>query len=104
MQSRIRLRKTGSRGAPFRHSRAIPTVMHVFEELDVGITLYNGSFWEELRERPDLSSLIGFELEHGAEIERNAYNLRSLARATRAKRPFLGEHGGFCDFFVPVCI
>ena len=104
MQSRIRLRKTGASGPSFRHSRAIPTVMHVFEELDIGITLWNGSFWEELHERPDLSSLIAFELEHGAEIERSTYNLKSLQRVERTKRTVMGRHGGFCDWFVPVCI
>jgi AraC-like DNA-binding protein len=103
MQSRIRLRKTTTGGVRFRHSRAIPTVMHVFEELDVAITLYNGSFWEELRERSDLPSLIGFELEHGAEIERTAYNLKALRRAERTKRTVIGQHAGFFDWFVPVC-
>jgi AraC-like DNA-binding protein len=78
--------------------------MHLFDELDIGITLYNGSFWEELRERPDLSSLIGFELEHGAEIERSSYNQTMLARAVQGKHTVVGEHGGFCDFFVPVCM
>jgi len=104
MQSRIRLRKTGTGEASFRHSRAIPTVMHVFEELDIAITLWNGSFWEELHERPDLSSLIAFELEHGAEIERSTYNVRSLQRVEKTKRAVLGRRGGFCDWFVPVCI
>jgi AraC-like DNA-binding protein len=78
--------------------------MHLFDELDIGITLHNGSFWEELRERPDLASLIGFELEHGAEIERSSYNQTTLARAIETRRTVIGEHGGFCDFFVPVCM
>src|SRR5450432_990637 len=101
MQSRVRLQKLAT---PFRHSRAIPTVMHLFEELDVGVTLWNGNYWEELRERPDLSSLIGFELEHGAEMKRSVYNLRSLERTVKTRRALVGRHAGFCDLFVPVCM
>ncbi|HEV8245860.1 MAG TPA: hypothetical protein VGP93_08825, partial [Polyangiaceae bacterium] len=104
VQSRIRLPKTGARAPAFKHSRAVPTVMHVFQELDIGVTLWNKNWWEELNERPDFSSLIGFELEHGAELDRTAYNLRSLERAVKTRRTVVSERGGFCDLFVPVCM
>lgn len=104
VQSRIRVPKAGAHGPAFKHSRAIPTVMHLFQELDIGVTLWNKNYWEELYERPDFASLIGFELEHGAELERTAYNMKALERAVKTRRTVTSERGGFCDLFVPVCM
>ena len=78
--------------------------MHAFEQLDMAMTLWERGHWLEIRERPDDTSLMGLEMEHGAAIDRTAYNMRSLGLACRRKKTVVGRHGGFSDLFVPIVI
>ncbi|HEV8245979.1 MAG TPA: hypothetical protein VGP93_09435, partial [Polyangiaceae bacterium] len=99
--------KKGGSGRPptreeRRHALLAPTVLNSFEVLDVAITLWEPGRWRELHERPDPHDLLAFEMLHGVEAERVAYNNRCLGEARRLKRPVLASHSGFEDLFVPV--
>jgi AraC-like DNA-binding protein len=78
--------------------------MHAFEALDMALTLWERGHWFEIRERPDEASLMGLEMEHGAAIDRTAYNMRCLERACRRNETVVGAHGGYHDLFAPICI
>jgi AraC-like DNA-binding protein len=72
----------------------------VLGELGIAATLTDGRDWWPLFRGP--GNVVSFELAHGLEKKREAYNARMLARACRAGRPVLGEHAGFHDLFVPI--
>jgi AraC-like DNA-binding protein len=62
--------------------------------------LTDGHDWWPFFERP--GNVISFELAHGLEGKREAYNRRMLAQARRVGRPVVGAHAGFHDLFVPI--
>jgi AraC-like DNA-binding protein len=81
------------------HSLRAATAGFIFQQLRVGATLYEkGRWWPLYLHRSPHS----FELEHGLEAERDPYNTRAIARATRTKQLVRGVHGGLSDLFVPV--
>jgi AraC-like DNA-binding protein len=86
-----------------RHALLASVIAHVFEAIDVGLTLWEKGRWREVYERPDSRDLMGFEAEHGIEGERIAYNTRCMLQARRTNRTVVAEHMGFADLFVPVC-
>jgi AraC-like DNA-binding protein len=86
-----------------RHTLLAPTVVNVFEVLDIAITLWEPRRWREIYERSYAADITGFELEHGVEAERIRYNNRCLAEAQRTRRTVVAEHSGLTDLFVPLC-
>lgn len=70
-----------------------------FEELGLGASLWYLGSWLDLHER---TASLDFEVEHGAEIERWAYNDRCLLEARQSGHVVLGQHRGMSDLFVPV--
>jgi AraC-like DNA-binding protein len=83
----------------------VPAVANVFEVLRLPATLrYHVSWrvnpwWSIHSETANLSS---FEVEHGVENERWAYNDRMFAEVEAKKKIIRGQHRGGCDLFVPV--
>jgi AraC-like DNA-binding protein len=75
------------------------TLTNCFEELGVSAALYSEPEWYPLHNVPDV---VLIENEHGVEDRRVAYNRRCLSRVLGEKRPVMGEHAGFFDWFVPV--
>ena len=55
--------------------------------------------WRSLYSAP---SLIPFEVQHGIEAERYAYNDRCIRRASRQHKAVCGEYLGMSDLFVPI--
>jgi AraC-like DNA-binding protein len=88
--------------APFRHALVSPLVAGVLDELDVGVSLWELGSWYGIHALPDLRDPVSFELEHGAETERFAYNVRCLDEARRTKTTVVAEHAGYTDLFVPI--
>ncbi len=85
-----------------RHALLSPVAVNVFQRLDVGLTLWRDDTWFDLYGKPVALDVLGFELEHGAELDRASYNRDCLSRARRTKRTVVGERWGMCDLFVPV--
>jgi AraC-like DNA-binding protein len=48
--------------------------------------------------------VVSFELEHGRNEERYAYNTRMLAEVAERASSVVGEHAGFSDLFTPLVI
>jgi AraC-like DNA-binding protein len=95
------------RGAPVALSFLLPGVANVFEELRVSAAIRvggpwavgDGSGWRSIHvER----SLPDFELEHGHEVARDQYNVRTMDEARRTRSIVRGEHAGLSDLFVPI--
>jgi AraC-like DNA-binding protein len=87
-------------GLPPRHSVLAPVVADVFGELGLSAALQHGSLWYPIHVAdPNVAS---FELPHGREKRRDAYNTRMFRRAHQHKAVVVGEHAGFYDLFVPV--
>jgi AraC-like DNA-binding protein len=92
-------------GLPRERALIAPIITGVFEELDVGASLHTTSTervfeeWHPLHQGPTTMLL---EYEFGAQEHRWRYNERSIARAHRERKAFLGENAGFSDFFVPI--
>jgi AraC-like DNA-binding protein len=55
--------------------------------------------WRAIHTEP---SVVDFEMLHGAELARQAYNACSVARARESQRPVRTEHAGLSDYFVPI--
>jgi AraC-like DNA-binding protein len=83
----------------------IPGACKVLQELQVSASICLegpwGIYWAVFQQSPNV---ISIEVEHGAWEARHLYNERCIERARREKRSVLGEHGGFFDFFVPICV
>jgi AraC-like DNA-binding protein len=85
----------------------VPAVAHVFEVLRIPATLcYRvpwrlNPWWPIHSEATDLAS---FEVEHGVEAERYAYNDRMFAEVEAKKKVIHGQHRGCSDLFVPVMV
>jgi AraC-like DNA-binding protein len=86
----------------FGHTLLGPAVTYVFRQLGVSASLLiDRTEWVPIHL---VSSITTFEIEHGKDRERYAYNERHFARAHREKKAIRGEHVGFVDFFVPVVV
>ncbi|HEV8246559.1 MAG TPA: hypothetical protein VGP93_12360, partial [Polyangiaceae bacterium] len=83
----------------FGHALLVPIVSEAFKMLRVSATIAHGKFWFAIHGTP---SLLPFELAHGAELERDRYNLRCFAEVRRTKRLVRGQHRGHTDLFVPI--
>jgi AraC-like DNA-binding protein len=92
------VKHTVARG--FGHALFAPLVGNVFEALRVSAAVWeHGVEWFTIHLEPNLSA---FELEHGIDTERGAYNDRLCRAATRRRTAIRGEHAGYSDFFVPI--
>ena len=97
------------RSAPETKSFLLPGVANVFEELRVSAAIREGgpwsvgegSGWRSIHVHP---SLPDFELEHGHEVERDEYNVSSMAEARRTRSIVRGAHAGLSDLFVPIVV
>jgi AraC-like DNA-binding protein len=82
----------------------------VFRALDVAATLFVSRHWRrhrgwlEIHVRPPGLDITTFEVEHGVETERVAYNERCLREARRSRSTVTAEHAGLVDLFVPVVV
>jgi AraC-like DNA-binding protein len=83
-----------------RHAVLAPIAARVFELLGVGASFFHRS-WLDLRESIGVAA---FELEHGQDLERFAYNTRCIEEALRTRATVRGRHAGFADLFVPVSV
>ncbi|HEV8244703.1 MAG TPA: helix-turn-helix domain-containing protein [Polyangiaceae bacterium] len=83
------------------HALLSPVLANLFEELRVGAALLEGKEWRPIHTVPNV---ISFELQYGVERERDKYNARSLAEVRRERKPVLGSHAGFSDWFVPIVV
>ena len=82
------------------HALFAPLAARIFADLDIGASVWlGGDKWNHIHRR---ETLIDFELEHGIETERFAYNKRCLARAKNKSETVVAHLAGFTDFFVPV--
>jgi AraC-like DNA-binding protein len=81
------------------HSLLSPLLVHVFDQLRVGLTLLDVHDWHPIH---DVEGMPSFELDRGVEAKRVAYNERSLKEAMKKRRPVLGHYLGFWDMFVPI--
>jgi AraC-like DNA-binding protein len=86
---------------PLAHSFVGPVITQIFEEIDVGASVWDRGRWRGIHWQ---SALSEFELEHRGEAKRRAYNTRSLAQARRRRKAVLSEHAGFYDLFTPICV
>jgi AraC-like DNA-binding protein len=81
------------------HSLLAPLVAYTFRVLRVSATVTDGRAWWAIHSEP---SVLPFELEHGVETERFAYNERNIHAAREQRRTVRGAHAGFRDVFVPI--
>lgn len=81
------------------HSLVAPLVAYVFRVLRVSATVTDGRAWWAIHSEP---SVLPFELEHGVETERFAYNQRNLDAAKEQRKTIRGSHAGFHDLFIPI--
>jgi AraC-like DNA-binding protein len=86
---------------PGAHAFWAPSVANVFQLLSVGAAICDGVLWRAIHTE---SSITAFELEHGVELGRDRYNERCLRRARLRREPVLGNHAGYCDWFVPIVV
>jgi AraC-like DNA-binding protein len=85
----------------------LASVAGIFQTLRVSAAIregahprvWDGTGWYGLHAEPNIAEL---ELQHGVELERAKYNVRSLQKARLTARPVLGEHAGLSDLFVPI--
>jgi AraC-like DNA-binding protein len=85
----------------------VPAVANVFEVLRIPATLHYRVSWRVNPWWPihtEAANLSSFEVEHGVESERWAYNDRMFAEVEAKKKIVLGRHRGACDLFVPVVV
>ncbi|HEV8246503.1 MAG TPA: AraC family transcriptional regulator [Polyangiaceae bacterium] len=85
---------------PGLHALLTPAVAHAFQTLGIGASLREKDQWYAIH--VPTHAIYDFEIAHGREAERHAYNMRCIERCQRKHEPVLGAHAGFFDFFVPV--
>jgi AraC-like DNA-binding protein len=104
MTPRKRLKHQGTlllpASLPGLHALLTPAVAHAFDTLRVGAAFKEKEQWYAIHVPPH--PVQEFEVAHGKEAERDAYNDRCLERAFEKNETVLGRHAGFCDFFVPI--
>jgi AraC-like DNA-binding protein len=81
------------------HGWLVPVGCSVLEGLKVGASIHGGGDWFTLC---DHAGPVSFEIAHGRERPRWAYNERECRAAASTRRARIGSHAGFCDLFVPV--
>jgi AraC-like DNA-binding protein len=82
------------------HSLLAPIAGYGFRALGV-----SASIWEHENDWFPIHverNVTAFELEHGLDLERGAYNRRMFDRILVDPRSIWGEHAGFWDLFVPI--
>lgn len=85
----------------------IPAVAHLFEVLRIPAALFYRVPWRVNPWWPihtEATNLSSFEVEHGVEAERYAYNDRMFAEVEAKKKTVHGLHRGCSDLFVPVVV
>src|SRR4029078_11728184 len=97
--------------APERsYALAAQVLGNLFTDLRLSSSILDGGFWHPThipvasQRSEEVVDMVVFELVHGVERRRYAYNLRAAKRAQRAGRSVVGQHAGFYDLFVPVGI
>jgi AraC-like DNA-binding protein len=85
---------------PGLHALLTPAVAHAFDTMRVGASLREKHQWYAIHALPH--PVTEFELAHGREADRDAYNARCIQRAIRKNETVLGRHRGFSDLFVPI--
>jgi AraC-like DNA-binding protein len=83
----------------FGHGLLSPIAQFTFWLLRVSASVWDGRNWFAIHKEPDV---LGFELEHGVEAQRWAYNDQKFAQVLAHRRPVGGEHAGLSDVFVPI--
>jgi AraC-like DNA-binding protein len=84
----------------FGHSLLAPLVARVFRVLRISAAVHeHDDNWVLLHAEPNLQE---FEIEHGVDQGRYAYNERSLSLAHQRKRTIRGEYHGYFDLFAPI--
>ncbi|HEV8246277.1 MAG TPA: AraC family transcriptional regulator [Polyangiaceae bacterium] len=84
------------------HTLLFPLVANLFATVRVSAFLYHDSDrWWRVHAEP---SLVVYDVEHGKDWERQAYNARCVAQARHRRQTIRGEFGGYSDFFAPVVI
>jgi len=83
------------------HALLAPVVAYAFRVLRISATVTDGRAWWPIHSEP---SVLPFELEHGVETERFAYNQRNVTAAQEQKKTIRGAHAGFRDLFVPISL
>jgi AraC-like DNA-binding protein len=84
----------------FGHALLAPVVTRIFRVLRISAAVHeHGDNWVLLHSEPSLQE---FEIEHGVDQGRYAYNERCLALARQRKRTIRGEHHGYFDLFAPI--
>jgi AraC-like DNA-binding protein len=85
----------------------VPAVANVFEVLQLPAALVYRVSWRVNPWWPihtEATNISSFEVEHGVENERYAYNDRMFAEVEAKRRIVQGRHRGACDLFVPVVV
>lgn len=70
-----------------------------FQHFGLTLTLADPRGWHAIAA---VYNILAFELEHGQELERVAYNRRCIAQTAKSKRPLLSHHADLWDLFVPI--
>jgi AraC-like DNA-binding protein len=83
------------------HAWLSPVVAYAFQVLRVSAALWDGDLWSPIHVEPDV---IAFEIEHGMDPERSAYNVQKIAEAVRRGELVRGEHAGYEDLFQPIVV
>jgi AraC-like DNA-binding protein len=82
------------------HAVLAPLTTYLFKALRVSAAVWEHERdWFPIHNEPNV---FEFELEHGVEKKREAYNTRSFAQVFEHKRAVRGEHAGFADLFAPI--
>jgi len=92
------LHHTVTRG--FGHPLLASIVSRVFKILRISAAVHEHAYnWVLIHSEPNLQQ---FEIEHGVDQGRYAYNDHQLALARKGKKIVRGEHHGYCDLFAPI--
>jgi AraC-like DNA-binding protein len=81
------------------HSLMVPVVLGAYRLLGLSGSLYSHVGWWPIHLEPNI---IPFELEHGREAERQAFNDRHFAEVERQLKPVRGLHAGHLHLFAPI--
>ncbi|HEV8244764.1 MAG TPA: hypothetical protein VGP93_03315, partial [Polyangiaceae bacterium] len=98
-RGRVWLGATPAIRTPNTHAILAQVLARVFTEIDVSASLIDGLTWYPINALPNVAT---FEMAHGMENKRWAYNDRCLDRVRREGGVVLGQHAGFHDLFAVV--
>jgi AraC-like DNA-binding protein len=94
-----RTKRSNALGHPLGDAAVLATIISTFQEIRVSASLRTPDRWHPFHAVPHVAR---FELAHGTDMPRWAYNDHYYRRAAREQSAVLGQHAGFSDFFVPV--